>query len=752
MWIGVALVGAVLLIIAAYHLDKATESKEFCGLLCHPNRPEYVAHEVSPHANVECGTCHVGPGLTPKITAKIYGVGELVRFLTNSYDRPIALPVDRLRPAREICQQCHWPGISDADRVRLIETSAEDEKNTASRISLTMRLGGGQSGGTLGGGVHWHVANPVQYVATDRLNQQIVWVGATVDGQQVGYQQQGALLTAEQLARLPRRNMDCLDCHNRATHVFAKPEQKLDEALASGRIDPGLPFVKREGLKLLSASYPSQDEGVVAMVALAGFYRSQYPDVLSAKPQAIDQAVAALQDIYRQTVFPEMNLTWQAYPNNLGHADFPGCFRCHDGQHLNAQGEAIPANCTLCHSVPVVVQAGQEPDLGLAGAPAAGVTKPDSHLKATFLADHRVLADESCVKCHGPIQYGMDNSSFCANGLCHGQEWPNLDLRAGFTHPIPLVGQHTTVSCNACHRGVRKPSVEDCASCHQAPSTPHFGTECSRCHTPDGWTQSASAWVTGAPAIPHPVQADTDCLTCHGPTGQRPVPASHDGIPSVSCAYCHKGQAAAPVSGPPIPHPVQGPETCQTCHGQGSLKPASAIHTGIPADSCLTCHQSVPLADVPTIPHVIEGRDTCLTCHDQGKLKPEPSNHQGWPNESCLLCHQAQPAATPVAASPAPAIPHLVTGLATCLTCHGQAPLKPTSAIHAGIAANAPSGTCLACHNSVRLMSAPRVPHGTLGREDCLRCHGGGGGEEDETRLPGNHKGWPRESCLLCHG
>jgi len=745
MWIGVGLVGAVLLITAAYYLDVATESKEFCGLLCHPNRPEYVTHEASPHANVECGTCHVGPGLTPKITAKIYGVGELVSLLTNSYDRPIQLPVERLRPARDICEQCHWPGISNPDRLRLIETFAADEQNTGSRTSLTMRLGGGQTDGSAGQGVHWHVANPVQYVATDRLNQQIAWVGLTVNGQQVGYQQQGVQLTPEQLAKLPRRDMDCLDCHNRATHVFVKPEQKLDEALASGRIDRSLPFVKREGLKLLSASYPSQDKGVAAMVGLADFYRSQYPSVLSAKQQAIDQAVAALQDIYRQTVFPEMNLTWQAYPNNLGHADFPGCFRCHDGQHLNAQGEAIPANCTLCHSVPVATQVGQQSDLGLAvGAPAAGVTKPDSHLKATFLADHRVLADESCVRCHGPIQYGVDNSSFCANGLCHGQEWPNLNLRAGFTHPIQLVGQHATTSCNACHQGVRKPSIKDCASCHKPPSTLHFGTECSKCHTPEGWAQSASRWVTGAPAIPHPVEAATDCLTCHGAAGRKPVPASHEGIPSASCTYCHKGQAAAPLTGPPIPHRVQGPDTCQTCHGQGPLEPTSAIHVGIPAGSCLTCHTSVPLVDVPTIPHVIEGRDTCLTCHDQGKLKPEPVNHQGWPNEACLLCHKVLPAATPVAG---PAIPHRIDGLATCLSCHGQAPLKPVSVVHQGISTNAPSDTCLACHKSVPLTDVLAVPHRTQGREDCLACHGQG----EEGRTPENHKGWPKESCLLCH-
>ncbi len=561
VWIGVALVGTVLVITAAYHLDVATESKEFCGLLCHPNRPEYVTHEVSPHANVECGTCHVGPGLTPKITAKIYGVGELVRFLTNSYDRPIALPVDRLRPARDICEQCHWPGISNPDRLRLIETFAADEQNTESRTSLTMRLARGQADGSAGQGVHWHMANPVQYVATDRLNQRIVWVGLTVGGQQVSYQQQGVQLTPEQLAKLPRRDMDCLDCHNRATHVFAKPEQKLDEALASGGIERTLPFVKREGLKLLSASYPSQDKGVAAMVGLADFYRLQYPNVLSARQQAIDQAVAALQDIYRQTVFPEMNLTWQAYPNNLGHVDFPGCFRCHDGQHVNAQGETIPANCTLCHSVPVAIQ------------------------------------------------------------------------------------------------------------------------------------------------------------------------------------------AVAPSAAPPIPHRVQGPDTCQVCHGQGPLKPTSAVHGGIPAGSCLTCHKSVPVANVPGIPHVIEGRDTCLTCHDQGKLKPEPVNHQGWPNESCLLCHQAQPAATPVAASPAPAVSHLVAGLTTCLTCHGQAPLKPVSAVHQGISANAPSDTCLACHKSVPLTDVPAVPHRTQGREDCLACHG----QSEEENAPENHRGWPKESCLLCH-
>jgi hypothetical protein len=641
LWVVGAVVFAAFSVTAAYFFDVATESDAFCGQLCHPNRPEYVTHEVSPHAHVECGTCHIGPGLWPKVEAKIFGAGELFSLVANTYERPIELPVERMRPVEETCGQCHWSELSDEDLVRRIPAFALDEDNSETRTDLTVRINPGASAnGQTVNGAHWHIDNPVEYIALDHLGQDVAWVGLMQDGQQVEYQAQGVDISPEQLERLPRKQLDCLDCHNRATHIYRKPERVLDEALAAGRVDPDLPFVKREGLALLSASYPTQEAGLEAMAELAAFYQSEYPTVASGQAQAIEQAVEVLREIYGHTTFPAMNLTWDSYPNNLGHADFPGCFRCHDGEHLDAQGESIPLNCTLCHSVPVTSRPGQEPDLAFALAVAGqALDKPASHQEASFTWDHRVLADDSCADCHGPIAYGTDNSSFCANGACHGQEWEGTALAAAFVHPVELVGQHAQALCSDCHQGTRELDLEDCAACHQPPSEPHFGTQCTECHTPSGWEESASSWLAYAPSSPHSVDATMPCLECHGEGGSKAIPASHQGIPSQSCLSCHG--SVTTIETPAIPHAVGGADSCQTCHGEGQLKPASLIHEGIPTDSCLYCHQGGPVEGVPLIPHMIEGRDRCLTCHGANELAPAPLSHEGWTNEFCLLCHEA---------------------------------------------------------------------------------------------------------------
>jgi len=588
LWLAGGAVAAALVITAAYYFDVATESRAFCGQLCHPNRPEYATHLVSPHAQVECGICHVGPGLFPKVIAKIYGVQELVSLVTNTYERPIAPPVARLRPAREICEQCHSPGQALGDRLRLSSAFAEDEQNSETRTQLLVRVSG--EGGEIGQpGAHWHVANPVWYVARDANRQDIPWVGvAGAESGLVSYELREDALSAAELSKLPLRQMDCLDCHNRPAHRFRQPDQLVDEALAAGRLERSLPFLKREAVRLLNASYPTQDAGQAAMAGLRDFYRTEYASIYDSKSQAVEQAVTVLQDIYRQTVFPEMNLTWKAYPDNIGHKDSAGCFRCHDGKHLNDAGEAIPLRCTLCHSAPSVVAAGGESDQAqtLALAASAG-REPSSHREAGFLRDHRVLANDSCVSCHGKVTYGADNSSFCANQACHGQKWPGVDLKAGFVHPIALSGQHAQAGCADCHKGVRKPDLGNCAACHKPPQA-HFGQECSRCHTPEGWKQSVAAWLSNVPTIPHRVAETPGCVECHAKGKSAPFPATHEGIAATSCLQCHK------------------PGT---------------------------------VAAVPSIPHTLEGLGNCLACHDEGKLKPAPDDHRGWDSPTCLMCH-----------------------------------------------------------------------------------------------------------------
>jgi hypothetical protein len=590
LWIAGGVVAAVLVITAAYYFDVVTESSAFCGQLCHPVKPQYTTHLVSPHANVECGICHVGPGLLPKVTAKINGLQELVSLVTNSYERPLAPPVARLRPAHDICEQCHSPTTNYEDLVRVISNFAANEGNSETRTQLLVHvsektIAQGDGSNISRAGAHWHVANPVWYVSRDANHQNSPWVGVPgSDGTLTSYELRSNALSADELQRLPLRQMDCIDCHDRPTHLFRSPDLLVDEALASGRLDRSLPFLKREASKLLGASYPSQEAGQTAMAGLQDFYRKEYASIYDSKAQAVNQAVAVLQDIYRQTVFPEMKVTWKTYPDNIGHKDSLGCFRCHDGKHTNDLGETIPLNCNLCHSVPVIGSPDTRP---VASVTFAG-SEPSSHQDANFVRDHRVLADPACAECHGKIEYGNDGSSFCANQACHGQKWPGVDLKAGFVHPVALVGQHAQASCADCHKGAGKPQLDDCSSCHKPPQQPHFGQDCSRCHTPEGWKQSAVSWTSNVPTIPHGVVETADCAGCHAPGKSAPAPASHEGIDPKSCLQCHK---PGPVAATPnIPHTLEGLANCLVCHAEGKLKPVSADHQGWESATCLMCH------------------------------------------------------------------------------------------------------------------------------------------------------------------
>ena len=326
------------------------------------------------------------------------------------------------------------------------------------------------------------------------------------------------------------------------------------------------------------------------MNELEQFYRSEYPGVYASKQQAIKEAVTVLQDIYEHTVFPAMNVTWEAYPDNIGHSDFAGCFRCHDGEHLNEDGDSIRLHCNICHSIPVTTHPDQEPDLtDIITFITQAKQEPESHLEPNFIRDHRFQANESCAECHGPVEFGDDNGTFCANYACHGTEWPQVDLSTTFPHPVELTGQHAEATCYACHLGDPSPPRDDCAVCHQPPSEPHFGTDCARCHTPEGWTESAGTWLAQVPLVSHPIEGVGDCLQCHDQNGIRPFTTAHETLPDESCLRCH--QVVAVQRWSPIPHSLEGREDCMACHRPGGLEPSPADHRERANESCLLCHR-----------------------------------------------------------------------------------------------------------------------------------------------------------------
>lgn len=350
----------------SYQGFRVTESTPFCGQLCHTvMTPEYTAYQNSPHARVRCVNCHVGPGATWYVRSKLSGLHQVYAVLAGTYPRPIPTPIRDLRPAQESCQNCHWPSLFWGGSLLEIPHLLPDSLNTRWTITLDMKIGGGNSVRGLPRGIHWHmgVDNRIEYSAGDSARQEIDWIRAVnlTTGDTTVYRTGGDAVIQNTQPPGTVRVMDCIDCHNRPTHIYESPSRSLDIALAAGRIDAELPFVKRIGMKLLAAGYPTRDSALVAIQAgLAQFYREGYPEIAAGRTDAISRAAAAIGDIYTLNFFPSMKVSWRAYPENDQHRISKGCFRCHDGNHRSADGNAVPHDCSTCHEILVQGRAGQE--------------------------------------------------------------------------------------------------------------------------------------------------------------------------------------------------------------------------------------------------------------------------------------------------------------------------------------------------------------------------------------------------------
>jgi nitrate/TMAO reductase-like tetraheme cytochrome c subunit len=355
IFLTLTLANVVIVSLAAYRGIEYMDSVQFCGQVCHTvMKPEFTAYQDSAHSRVACVQCHIGSGATWFARSKLSGTRQLFAVAFHTYSRPIPSPVQELRPARDTCEQCHWPEKFHGDMIRTVYEYAEDSKNTESVTRLQVHVGGGSERLGVAQGIHWHmnVANDVEYIATDDKRQVIPWVRVRDRfGNVREYIAEG--VTPEQLAKGERRRMDCMDCHNRPSHAFAgTPERAVNEAMARGEIPKSLAFVRREAVKALKAGYPSQDAAEREISrALRDFYRAQDPATYMGLRQDVEKAVQGTTAIYRRNVFPEMNVQFGTYPNNIGHMDFPGCFRCHDDNHKTTAGKAIGQDCDSCHHI-----------------------------------------------------------------------------------------------------------------------------------------------------------------------------------------------------------------------------------------------------------------------------------------------------------------------------------------------------------------------------------------------------------------
>jgi nitrate/TMAO reductase-like tetraheme cytochrome c subunit len=332
------------------------DSNRFCGLTCHTvMSPEYTAFMDSPHSRVGCAQCHIGHGAPALVKAKISGTRQLFAVAFGTFSRPIPSPVEHLRPARETCEQCHWPQKFTDDKLIVRTKFAEDEANTPSTTVLLLKIGGHTPNGTTGiHGRHLDAMARISYVSTDRRRQDIPKVTYRDDqGQLVEYVTEDyKKLPKEKLAEAITRSMDCVDCHNRPTHAFELPDRAVDTALSKGRMSAELPFLKKKAVELLKVDYPDQKTAAAKIpVDLAEYYRTAYPEVYKHKRAQVDTAGEVVKAIYLRNVFPEMKLMWGTHPNNIGHEEAVGCFRCHDGSHTAADGRTIAADCSTCHTI-----------------------------------------------------------------------------------------------------------------------------------------------------------------------------------------------------------------------------------------------------------------------------------------------------------------------------------------------------------------------------------------------------------------
>jgi hypothetical protein len=345
----------VIVSLAAYRGIEYMDSVQFCGQVCHGvMKPEFTAYQDGPHSRVTCVQCHIGPGASWFARSKLSGTRQVFAVSLNTFSRPIPSPVQNLRPAREVCEQCHWPEKFHGDKIQRVFEYAEDEANTESVTTLDVHVGGGSERLGIATGIHWHmnVANEIEYIATDDKRQVIPYVRLKDRfGNVREYTAEG--VTPDQLAKGERRRMDCMDCHNRPSHPMAPTAEKaVNSAMAQGEIPKNLPYVRREAVKALKATFATQeaaDEGISR--ALREFYRTQYQQVYMTRRQDVERAVTSAQNVYNRNVFPEMNVQFGTYPNNIGHMDSPGCFRCHDDNHKTKDGKTISQDCDTCHHI-----------------------------------------------------------------------------------------------------------------------------------------------------------------------------------------------------------------------------------------------------------------------------------------------------------------------------------------------------------------------------------------------------------------
>ena len=333
------------------------DTPEFCGLVCHTvMAPEYTAHERSPHANVACVDCHIGPGIGGFLEAKFSGLRQLEDILTGKYSRPVPTPVAELPPASLTCERCHSPGIYYGDIKKTFVKFSNDNQEKPEVQNIMLHLGGRDPISNSMKGIHWHAGRGIR-IDYQPLNDKRTKIGAVKLTRADGTIKVFTNGAKEKSGSLPWRQMDCTDCHNRPTHIFDDLVAKVDAGLAGKKIHGEIPGIRQNSLTVLQKPYVSREEAAKSIIPdlKALQEKRNGADFVTKNDKAITESGEFLKEAYLGNIWPAMKITWGTYKSQIGHqhADAGyGCFRCHDEEHATESGETISQDCGSCHKEP----------------------------------------------------------------------------------------------------------------------------------------------------------------------------------------------------------------------------------------------------------------------------------------------------------------------------------------------------------------------------------------------------------------
>jgi nitrate/TMAO reductase-like tetraheme cytochrome c subunit len=338
----------------AYHL---TESVEFCGTLCHKvMEPEFTAYQNSPHANVTCVDCHVGSGASWYVKSKLSGLHQVYAVLTKTYPTPIETPLHDLRPARETCEKCHWPQKFYSRTLVTNKYFLADSLNSEWDVMLQMKIGPEYKGMGFNEGIHWHI-NPdvnIEYISDNDKREVITYVRYTnkATGEITVFRNPDTPVSDSLLSASEKRTMDCIDCHNRPSHNYKSPPVYFDKAMLTGDISVNIPFIKKASMDILRNTFNSKDTAMLQISEhILNFYKTGYPEIYAAYSETIGKSISSIQKAFSQNTFPSMKVTYDVYPEHIGHLETEGCFRCHNDAFTSDKGEKITRDCNLCHTI-----------------------------------------------------------------------------------------------------------------------------------------------------------------------------------------------------------------------------------------------------------------------------------------------------------------------------------------------------------------------------------------------------------------